>query len=140
MFFRSGFNYDADQVSAETGLECLDPTLAQQQFAEEADINTIVNRFGLTGELPTAVRMPTYADFEEAIDYHSAMNVIAAARESFMAMPAEVRLRFGNDPAAFVAFCSDEGNRAEAAKLGLLVPGVSAPGGAPAAKADGDAQ
>lgn len=140
MFFRSGFNYDADQVSSETGLECSDPSLAQQQFAEEADINTIVNRFGLTGELPTAVRMPTYADFDEAIDYHSAMNVISAARESFMAMPAEVRARFANDPGAFVAFCSDESNRAEAAKLGLLVPGAAAPGGAPAAKADGDAQ
>lgn len=140
MFFRNGFNYDADQASLETGLECKDPSMAQQQFAEEADINTIVNRFGLTGELPTSVRMPTYADFDEAIDYHSAMNVIAAARESFMSMPAQVRARFGNDAGAFVAFCSDESNRAEAEKLGLVVPAAAAAGGAPTASAGGDAQ
>lgn len=140
MFFRTGYNYDVDQASLESGLECKDPSLAQQQFAEEADINTIVNRFGLTGELPTGVRAPTYADFDEAIDYHTAMNVVVAARESFMAMPADVRARFANDPGAFVAFCSDENNRAEAEKLGLIVPGAAAPGGAPTADAGGVAQ
>ena len=38
------------------------------------------------------------------------MNAVRGAEESFMAMPAEVRSRFGNDPQAFVEFCSDEAN------------------------------
>lgn len=124
IFVRSGFpfNYDADMVSEETGLRCEDETLAKQSFAEECDINTIVRRFHLTGEVPHDVRMPTFGDFEEVYDYHSAAQAIADARESFMAMPAEVRARFGNDAGAFVEFCSKDENRDEAKRLGLLVP------------------
>lgn len=119
MLLRTGFNYDRDAVSNETGLKCEDPSLAQQQFKEESDINTIVERFGLTGELPNNVRMPEYADFAETYDFHSAMNAIRSATESFMELPASVRARFGNDPGAFVDFCSDPANLAEAQKLGL---------------------
>lgn len=120
MFVRSAYNYDVDAASLEAGLECLDVSLTKQSFSEEADINTIVRRFRLTGELPTDVRMPTYGDFTDVIDFHSAMNVVASARESFDAMPAEVRARFHNNPGEFVDFCSDGENLAEAIKLGLV--------------------
>lgn len=119
-FVRSPDNYDRNAVSQETGVECLDPSLAKQSFAEEVDINTIVRRFNLTGQLPDNVRAPTYADFEGIFDFHSAMNAVASAGEAFDAMPAEVRSRFHNNPAEFVDFCSDEKNRVEAEKLGLL--------------------
>ena len=122
MFLRSPFNYDRDAVSLETGLECLDKSLAQQQFAEEADINTIVRRFNLTGQLPDNVRAPVYADFEAVFDFQTAMNAVRSAEESFMAMPADVRARFSNDPHRFVEFCSDPSNLEEARKLGLAVP------------------
>lgn len=122
-FLRTAFNYDRNVASDETGLDCSgEPSMTKQSFAEECDINTIVRRFGLTGELPSGVRMPTYADFSNVVDFHTAMNAIAQAGEAFDAMPAEVRARFDNDPAKFVDFCSDEGNRAEALKLGLLAP------------------
>lgn len=114
------YGYDADEHSFETGLRCEDPTLAQQHMAEETDINEIVRRFGLTGELPSGVRMPTYGDFTGVYDYQSALNAIKAAEESFSTLPAEVRARFGNDPAAFVDFCSDDANRSEAESLGLV--------------------
>lgn len=120
VFVRAPYNYDVDKASDESGLKCEDESLAKQQFAEECDINTIVRRFRITGELPSNVRMPTYGDFTEVTDFHSAMNAVAAARESFEAMPAEVRARFNNDPGAFVDFCSDDKNRAEAEKLGLV--------------------
>lgn len=121
-FFRSAFNYDRNQASDEAGLMCEEETLAKQSFKEECDINTIVRRFNVTGELPTDVRMPTFGDFTGVKDFHSAANAIAAANEAFDAMPAEVRARFRNDPALFVDFCSDEGNREEAVKLGLVKP------------------
>ena len=41
-FVRSPFNYDAMAVSNETGLSCPEDTLTQQNFAEECDINRIV--------------------------------------------------------------------------------------------------
>lgn len=120
VFVRSAFNYDMDKASDEAGLKCQDPTLAIQSGAEEADINTIVRRFGLTGQLPSNVRQPEYGDFTGINNYHEAMNAIIQAEESFEAMPAEVRARFHNDPGEFVDFVADEANRAEAEKLGLV--------------------
>lgn len=121
-FVRNPYNYDRDAVSTETGLFCDDPSKAQQQFKEESDINTIVERFNLTGQLPSDVRAPQYADFEGVFDFKSAMNAIRQAEESFMAMPAHVRARFVNDPQRFVEFCSDPANLEEARKLGLALP------------------
>jgi phage internal scaffolding protein len=117
VFLRTPYNYDTMQASNETGLECLDESLAQQHAKDETDINTIVRRFGLTGELPNGVRAPQYGDFTDATDYHTAMNAVIAANNSFMQLPADVRARFNNDPGAFVDFCSDDKNRDEAKKL-----------------------
>lgn len=118
---RVPFRYDADAASLESGLSCPEPTRAQQQFKDEVDINTIARNFGMTGRLPENVRMPTYGDFEDVVDFRTALNAARRAAHSFMQMPAEVRARFSNDPQQFLAFCSDEANRAEAAKLGLVV-------------------
>lgn len=120
IFLRSSFNYDRDQVSWETGLRCEDESLAVQASAEEADINTIVRRFGLTGELPNDVAMPRSGDFTNIPDFHTAMNLVRKAQEEFVRVPAEVRARFGNDPQAFMAFVEDDANRDEARRLGLL--------------------
>lgn len=124
VFCRCEFNYDRDQASDLSGLLCEDISLTKQSFAEEVDINTIVKRFGITGEMPSGVRMPTYDDFTGVHDFHTAMNAIAQANESFDAMPAEIRSRFHNNPSEFVDFCSDDGNIEEARKLGL-VPAAS---------------
>lgn len=124
-FVRSGFNYDRDAASLESGLVCADVSLAKQSMAEEVDINTIVRRFGLTGQLPQAVEAPIYETFEGIFDFHSAMNAVVAAREAFEAMPASVRSRFHNEPQEFVEFVSAVENRPEAEKLGLVFTGRS---------------
>ena len=122
VFVRSPYNYDAELVSDETGLDCLDVSLTKQSFVEECDINTIVRRFGLTGELPDGVRAPTFGDFTEVVDFKTACDAVAAARESFDALPAEVRARFRNDPQELVEFASDEANRAQLEVWGMVVP------------------
>nr|QJA43248.1 MAG: internal scaffolding protein [Microvirus sp.] len=119
---RTPFNYDVDAVSEATGLMCLDESLAVQSEAEEADINTLVKRFGLTGQMPTAVRVPEYGDFDSVSNYHEAMSVIADANSAFMEFPADVRARFDNDPGKFVDFVSDERNTNEAIDLGIALP------------------
>jgi len=126
IFIRTAYNYDADEVSNETGLVCPEPTMAQQQFREEADINTIMERFGRTGELVAPVRLPQYGDFSGVTDYHSAMNAVIEAQASFDSLPANIRARFENDPGQFVEFCLDDKNRDEAVRLGL-VPGKVEP-------------
>lgn len=140
VFLRTPYNYDTMEVSNETGLSCLDDSLAQQHARDECDINTIVRRFGLTGELPSGVRAPQYGDFTEATDYHTAMNAVIAANNSFMQLPAEVRARFNNDAGAFVDFCSDDKNRAEAKALGLIVGSSDEPATNPALEGGGVAQ
>lgn len=135
-FVRSTYNYDADLASYDSGLLCEDLSLAVQDARDEVDINTIVRRFGLTGQLPDEVRVPQYGDFVGLDDYHSAMNAVADANESFDALPADLRSRFNNDPAVFVEFCLDERNRDEMTKLGLLKPVEPAPPAAPGVPAE----
>jgi phage internal scaffolding protein len=121
MFLRAAYNYDADEVSLETGLS-MDPdeSVTQQQFKEECDINEIVRRFGLTGELPENVRMPVSGDFTGVSDFTTAMQMIQAAEEAFMQFPGDVRARFMNDPAQMIAFLEDGKNLKEAQELGLV--------------------
>jgi len=126
-FFRTAYNYDRDEVSDATGLSCGEPTRTQQQFKEECDINTIVRRFGVTGQVPTTLAPPMQGDFLNAPDFRSAMDLIVAARESFMEQPSHVRARFHNDPAEFVDFCSNRDNLAEARKMGIAMPEAPPP-------------
>jgi len=111
-----------DIQSEKTGLSFPDSSLTQQQFAEEADINTIVNRFLKTGVLPTPNTFPQYVDFEGVFDYQSAMNLVRAADESFMRMDAKVRQRFNNSPQEFLEFFANPANIEEASRLGLTIP------------------
>jgi len=129
-FVRSPYNYDRDLASCESGLCCEDLSLTQQHGRDDADINVIMARFGKTGQLPQGVRLPTYGDFEGPLDFQSALHAVMQAEDSFAAMSAKVRARFGNNPASFLDFCSDPANRAEAVSLGLVPP---TPAASPAA-------
>lgn len=126
-FLRSAYNYDTNQVSDETGLCCKDPSLTQQQFAEEADINTIVDRFLRSGVMPTPTQMPQYVDYEGVFDFQSAMNVVRAADENFMRLDAKVRSRFNNSPQEFLEFFANPENTQEAIRLGLAIPQSPSP-------------
>lgn len=121
-FVRSPYNYDMDQASDDSGLHCRDPSLAVQDQRDEVDINTIVRRFGLTGELPVGVRAPSYGDFTDVMDYHSSMNAIMEADARFMRLPADVRERFDNDAGKFVDFASEPRNAEQLKDWGMLLP------------------
>lgn len=137
--FNTGFNKDNDLLSLETGLTCPEDSMAVQSAEEESNINTIVRRFGISGELPNNLRMPQSGDFTNAPDFHTAMNLVRQAQEEFMRVPADVRARFANDPAKFMAFIDDSANYDEALKLGLVnkrpdpVPPSGTPDGGAAA-------
>lgn len=118
-FVRSAFNYDMDEASVESGLVCEDESLTLQSEAEAADINTLVRRFGVTGQMPVSGVMPTYQDFEGVFDYRSAVEIVMEAERVFSSVPAEIRYRFENDPAKFVDFCENPANIEELRRLGL---------------------
>ena len=119
-FVRSAYNYDMMAASDESGLECKDPSRTSQAFAEESDINVIVNRFLKTGTLPPTFRAPTYGDFSGVSDYQGALNAVIKANEAFDQLPAGMRARFHNNPQVLLEFLSNPDNREEATKLGLL--------------------
>lgn len=121
-FLRTRFNYDMNRASLLSGLHCSDETRTQQQFGDECDINTIVRRFGLTGELPQGLKVPMQGDFTEVFDYQSSLDLLREADQAFMQMPAEIRERFGNDPGRFVEFTSDPKNVKQCREWGLAEP------------------
>lgn len=91
-----------------------------QSFKAESDINTIMARYQSTGEMPVINQAyPQFLDVTE-LDFQTHMNVVAEANQLFAELPSKLRDRFGNDPAAFLGFVSDDENRVEMAKLGLL--------------------
>ena len=49
-------------------------------------------------------------------------DIFIRGEKAFMAMPADVRARFNNDPISFMDFCSKAENLDEMRKLGLAVP------------------
>lgn len=120
VFLRTPYNYDKDAASNESGLHCEDASLAQQHYKEECDINTILEKFNITGLLPESPLSPRYGDFTGIGDYHTAMNRVFAAQEEFEALPAQIRARFGNDPAQLIEFLENSENRPEAEELGLV--------------------
>lgn len=121
-FLRTPYNYDTIAASDESGIACKDASLAQQQFAEECDINTILRKFNVTGELPMSPVSPRYGDFTGISDYKTALDRVIAADEEFMNLPATLRARFDNDASKLIDFLDNEENRAEAEKLGLVEP------------------
>lgn len=95
-------NHNVNDEAKRTALYCRDATLTQQNGKEEADINTIVNRFLKTGLVPQVPVPPTYQQFDDVFDFQTAMNVVAAGKASFEKMPADIRDAFHNNPQLFV--------------------------------------
>lgn len=120
-FFRSPYNYDRRQASDEAAAFSENPgeSLTVQSMAEDADINVIVHRFGITGKLPDNPRVPSYGDFSEVTDYRSALEAVRNADEAFMELPARVRAEFDNDPQKLLAFASNPDNLPRMRELGL---------------------
>lgn len=119
--------HDFVNVEDPKGLDCsVLPSRTAQEFREEVDINTIAERYRLTGELPVNVPQVLEADFENVSSFQEAMNLVVAARESFDAMPAAVRAEYHNSAEEFVRRLSDPEEYATAERLGLVRPEVQA--------------
>jgi len=114
--------YDFKKRSDAAGLVCEDPSRTVQADSVDADINVIVRRFGLTGKLPEALHLPSYADYDDVFDFHSAQLAILEGEREFMSIPAEIRAEFDNDPGLFFRFASNPDNIDALRDLGLAKP------------------
>lgn len=121
--FRHQYDEQRDaEESAKTTLTDFGPSLTEMHHAEDADINVLVKRFGITdGAIPPAALDPKYyGDFTDAVDFRTALDRTRDAEQRFRELPADLRKRFNNDPAELYAFVSDERNTDLAVELGLL--------------------
>lgn len=120
-FLRAPGNYDPDKASNEAGISIdLAESKTQQQFKEEVDINTIVERFGLGYELPETLALPQTGDYTQVVDFKTAQDIVSAAQSAFNELPGALRARFANSPQRLYEFMNDGRNLAEARELGLV--------------------
>lgn len=100
-----------------------EPSLTEQQHAQDCDINFIVARANQTGIIDHVMKFPgRFGDFTNVPTYTQALEAIIDAENAFMDLPSHVRRYFENDPAKFIDFASDESNREELIRLGLAHP------------------
>lgn len=115
------------------------PSLTQQQFRQECDINNIIASVDSSGvinnPLWNGTRRPLYGDFSgiQDMDYLQAQNTFLEASARFMELPAKVRQQFNNNPAELLSYLQGNPPVEELAKLGFAdVPAkVESPQGAP---------
>ena len=96
------------------------PSLVQQHFKEEVDINRIVKRYAETGILTHFMKQQADYAFAPSTTFTEAMFMVTEAQEQFNQLPAEARAHFNNDPATFLDAAHDEGRRQEFVDLGLI--------------------
>lgn len=117
--------YDFVARSNDAGLLCSDPSLTVESDAKETDINVIVKRFNITGEMPLAHgRVPRMHMDELSGEFHSFRTMadqLNSAEEMFMEYPADFRARFDNDAVRFADWATDPRNVDEMVELGLAV-------------------
>lgn len=106
------------------GIKFVQPSMAQQHFKQESDVNYIVNRYLQTGQWENvSERPPVYADmsaFDGDIDLIRAYEAVERAEDGFMRLPSDLRKKLDNDPSKLESWLSDESNRADAVKFGLF--------------------
>jgi len=98
--------YDARAHSDEHEVDLGGPSPTQQHLKRDADINEIMRRFGMTGSLPPGVSGGVYGDFSGIEDFDDALRTVERAQAGFMALPAEIREKFQNDPGRMIHFAS----------------------------------
>lgn len=129
--FKTGYG-DRERVQAAPEGE----SLTQQHFAKDADVRNIIKQYDKTGLIANVARgVARYGDYSEVNEYREALDMVNAANNNFMQLPAEIREMFGNDAGTFFEFATDPANEEKMVKLGLKeAPVVVEEKAAPAAE------
>lgn len=99
------------------GIDFVEPSLTEQQFGYETDINNIVK-----GLVPPSEngKQPLFNVKVDANQFDEALNVIANARSQFELLPSDIRTEFDNDPRKLINFIQNDKNYDRAVELGLI--------------------
>lgn len=143
-FLRTPNNHDTQAEALNGALMCKDPSKAQQSSKEETDINTIVDRFLKTGQMPNIQLPPHFGDFTDVEgDYLMAQTRVAETNALFYKLRPEIRSEYQNNPGRWqsavlqafevgdAAFLADMGIDVKLAQKNGQLPQEPAPGGNP---------
>lgn len=115
--------YDAERDAKEGDAAAtinLEESLTQQSFREDADLNVLARRFGLS-DIPVGTYDPdAFRDTTNDPELAELLDIQRNAKNQFLALPAKLRKRFHNSPNELWAFVTDPENAEEALRLGLL--------------------
>lgn len=96
-------------------------SMTKQSFKDECDINNILKKYEKNGVIEHRNKYQgRYDDVTGAVDYQTALGVIASAETAFMSLPAAIRTQFDNDPHKFLEFAQDSENSDLMVEMGLL--------------------
>ncbi len=97
------------------------PSMTQQNFKDETDINLILAKYAKSGLIDHINKYGGhYAEMPAEQDFHAAMNLVTNAQTMFAELPSEIRNMFDNDPGQFLDFVDNPENREEAIEMGLF--------------------
>ncbi|WNK13115.1 MAG: internal scaffolding protein [Microvirus sp.] len=100
-----------------------EPTMTQQQFQNECDVNLIMKKYEKTGEFTHLTsKQGIYADFSEIKDYHQMKQQLIEAELAFETLPPQVRLKYNNNPGDLIDALNDPKQQSELVELGILNP------------------
>lgn len=91
----------------------------QQSFADECDINFIMDKYRVSGAAPLSSGAPVYADLSSAEDYHTSLNRVFDVEDAFALLDSKIRAKFENDPLLYLEYMEDSENFQESIELGL---------------------
>lgn len=66
--------------------------MARQEFAQDADINYMLHRFGLT----PARGAPTFGEWDDTLDLQQALTSVTEARDAYKDLPEELKNKFSS--------------------------------------------
>lgn len=96
-------------------------TPAQQQFKNDADINSIMARFQKTGAIDHVSKHQPIYGIASPFGYHEALNITTQAQNMFADLPSSLRNKFNGNPSELLEFVQNPENAAEAKELGLAL-------------------
>lgn len=96
------------------------PSMTEQCHKDEVCIQNIMRKARKTGVLNHVAKYQgEYSDMSNAVEFHEAQNILAAASSMFETVPAHIRKDFHNDPSEYITFMQNPENRERIEKYGL---------------------
>lgn len=99
---------DSDFVEIDKGTVNDEPSMTQQHFSEEVDINNIIERYGGVPVYGDSNAM--YGDFSEVPSFSEYQQILIDTRQKWGDLPLEVRNNFSG-PIEFLRFVDDPSNK-----------------------------